>query len=234
MVQTRKLTLIGTAPPVIPPRPATQSPRQGMTAIFTVGTSANGSLFYQWRLDNGSFQTHLSDGGNVSGSTTGTLTITNVSPANVGAYSVVVSNSAGVVTSSDAFLSIIPWRPILTLQPVSQTVLPGQTVTLTAAAVGDQPLYYLWQQNGVNLAHCRNISGSATSALTIQNATAANAGTDTVIVTNAQGSTPTSNAVLTVPSVTTAGTTMATLHSFSSGSDGSNPNGLLQGPDGNF
>src|SRR5260370_42523948 len=172
MVQTRKLTLIGTAPPVIPPRPATQSPRQGMTAIFTVGTSANGSLFFQWRLDNGSFQTNLSDGGDISGSTTGALTITNVSPANVGAYSVVVSNSAGVVTSSDAFLSIIPWRPILTLQPVGQTVLPGQTVTLTVAAVGHQPMSYLWHQNGVTLADGGRISASASTALTPRNHTA--------------------------------------------------------------
>ena len=63
------------------------------------------------------YQTNLTDGGSISGSGTATLTVSNVSPANVGAYSVVITNAAGSATSTVAFLGIVPWRPVITVQP---------------------------------------------------------------------------------------------------------------------
>ncbi len=232
--QSRQVALAVVAPPVITSQPTSQTVFEGATAIFSVGTATNGFLFYQWQLDNGRYLTNLTDGGNISGAATSTLTLSDVSAANVGAYSVIVSNVAGVVTSSNAFLTLVPWRPIITAQPVSQTALPGQTVTLTVAAVGTEPLFYHWRRSGTNLTDGGNISGAATSTLTLANVSPADTATYSVLVSNALGSATSTGATLTVPSVTAPGTTLAMLHSFTGGNDGANPNGLVQGTNGNF
>ena len=57
----------------------------------------NGSLSYQWRL-NGT--------NSLPGATNASLTITNVSGANAGSYTVVVSDSLGSVTSAVATLTV--------------------------------------------------------------------------------------------------------------------------------
>ena len=72
-----------------------------MTATFSVETASNALLSYQWQFDNGSGPTNLTDSGGITGSATSSLTIDNVSPADVGSYSVIVSNAAGLVTSSN-------------------------------------------------------------------------------------------------------------------------------------
>ena len=113
-------------------------------------------------------------------------------------------------------------------------MLAGQTVTFTVAAVGNQPLSYLWQRNGTNLSDGGNISGSATSSLTLHSASLADAGTYSVVVGNADGVAASSGAVLTVTAITAPGTTLTTLYSFTGGNDGGNPNGLLRVANGSF
>lgn len=232
--QSRQISLNVDASPVIILQPVNQTVMEGVTAIFTVGTASNGALTYQWRQDNGMYLTNLTDGGNVFGSTTSMLTVSNVLPAKVGAYSVMVSNVVGVAVSSNAFLTIVPWRPVITAQPESQAALPGQNVTLTVTAVGSQPLAYQWLENGTNLTDVGNHSGSTTSTLTINNVTAANASTYSVVVTNALGTATSSEAVLSVASVATPGVSISTLYSFTGGYDGGNPNGLMQSTNGLF
>ena len=149
--QSRQVSLDIVAPPVITAQPTNQTVFQGMTASFTVGIANSASCSYQWRYDNGQYVTNLIDGGNVSGSATSTLVISDAMPADAGAYSVIVSNAAGSVSSSNAFLAVLPWRPVITAQPSSQTVLAGERVTFTVAAAGIEPLFYLWQRNGISL-----------------------------------------------------------------------------------
>lgn len=75
------------------------------TATFTVvATSGNGSgLSYQWQEYNGTSWDNLSDGGNVSGTQTATLTITNVQVADhLRTFRVAVTNSFNTVTSGPA------------------------------------------------------------------------------------------------------------------------------------
>jgi uncharacterized repeat protein (TIGR03803 family) len=234
LAQSRQVDLDIVAPPVITLQPTNQTVFQGMTAAFTVATANGASCSYQWQYDNGLSVTNLADGGNISGSATSTLVISNASPANAGAYSVIVSNAGGAVSSSDAFLAVFPWRPVITSQPSNQTVLAGETVTFTVAAVGSQPLFYLWQRNGTYLNDDGNISGSSSGTLTIRSASLADAGTYSVIVGNADGLTASAGAVLTVISVTAPGTTLTALYSFTGGTDGGNPNGLLRVANGGF
>jgi hypothetical protein len=82
------------------PVPVAKYPTE--TAQFTVTAQGNAPLVYQWRKGG----VNLADGGNLSGSTTTNLTITNIVSGNAGNYDVVVTNSIGGVTSIVASLTI--------------------------------------------------------------------------------------------------------------------------------
>ena len=225
--QSRLAKLAVVTPPTITSQPSSQAVFEGASESFSVGIASNAQVFYQWQFDNGMFATNLADGGSVFGSASGTLTVNNTSSTNVGAYSVVVSNAAGAVVSSNAFLTIVPWRPVLTLQPVNQTALPGETIVFTASAVGSQPLQYRWRGNGTNLSDSATIFGAATSNLTLASVSTASTGTYSVVVSNALGSVASTGAVLSVNAIATSGAALASLYSFTGGVDGASPNGLM-------
>ncbi|HEY1663456.1 MAG TPA: choice-of-anchor tandem repeat GloVer-containing protein [Verrucomicrobiae bacterium] len=90
--------------PYIICQPLKQAVVIGSTATFNVIADGLSPYCYQW-LENG---TNLTDDGNILGSTTDTLTLTNISTFDIGNYSVVISNAFGTVTSSVASLQIIP------------------------------------------------------------------------------------------------------------------------------
>jgi uncharacterized repeat protein (TIGR03803 family) len=235
-VQRRQVALAIVAPPLITSQPANQAALEGMTATFSVGTATNALLSYQWRFNSASGLTNLTDRGGISGSVTPSLTIGNVSPGDVGAYTVMVTNAAGSVTSSSASLTITTGQaPVIVSGPASQTILPGAIATFTVSAAGDQPLSYFWQMNGSNLTDTGNIHGSATATLTIANATVANSGSYSMVVTNSSGSVTSALAVLNLTGVTTLGGSLQTLYSFTTNSLGCLPfAGLIQANNGRF
>jgi len=233
--QARQVTLAVVTPPAITQQPGNQALLEGETAQFNVVTASNALMFYQWQLDNGRSVTALQDGGRVSGSQSSTLVIANVAPTNQGAYSVIVSNAAGVAVSVNAYLAILPWRPVIRQQPASQTVLPGAPATFTVAAVGTHPFGYRWRFNGTNLVDGPNISGSATDTLTLLSTASSMVGNYSVVVSNALGSTPSANAALNLTPVTAPGVDLASIYSFDSVSSGASPYGpLVLAKDGNF
>ena len=85
-----------------------------------------------------------------------------------------------------------PMPPLILTQPANQTVTVGASASFTASAGGTPPLSYQWQFNGTN------IGGADGSVLLLTNAQLAQAGSYSVVVTNALGSAISSNAVLTV------------------------------------
>jgi hypothetical protein len=93
----------------------------------------------------------------------------------------------------------MPTAPVITGQPQSASILPGQTVSFSVTATGSSPLAHQWRFNGTD------ISGATSSALTLAPALATNAGTYSVWVTNGYGTALSSNAVLGVLVATTAG-----------------------------
>ncbi len=86
-----------------------------------------------------------------------------------------------------------PSPPVITVQPTNQTVLVGGTAMFTVTVTGATPLSYQWTFNATNL-----LAGATNALLTLTNVQLAQAGNYTVQVTNALGSTLSSNAVLTV------------------------------------
>lgn len=85
-----------------------------------------------------------------------------------------------------------PSAPVITSQPVSQTVMIVGPVTFSVSASGWLPPTYQWRKNSVNLA------GATESSFTVTGVQAGDSGQYNVVVMNASGAAVSSNAVLTV------------------------------------
>ena len=92
----------GNLPPIIIIQPTSRTNFVGTTAAFSVAAVGSPSLNYQWQRSS----TNLPDGGDISGSTTSTLTLNNVSLPDGGNFQVVITNSYGAVTSVVATLTV--------------------------------------------------------------------------------------------------------------------------------
>ena len=86
----------------------------------------------------------------------------------------------------------VPTPPTLISQPTNQTVASGNTVRFAVTANGSFPLSYQWSFNETN------IIGATNNSLSLANVDLSQSGDYAVLVTNAYGSVPSSNAVLTV------------------------------------
>jgi alpha-tubulin suppressor-like RCC1 family protein len=175
-------------PPSITAQPQSRTNVTGTTGSFAVTAAGTAPLAYQWRLN-----------GTPLGSATGaSYAITNVQGTHAGAYTVVVTNMAGSVTSVVAALTVLT-PPSITAQPQSRTNVAGTTASFSITAAGTTPLAYQWRLNGTPL-------GSATgTSYAITNVQAAHAGDYTVVVANMAGSVTSVVAALTVvtpPSIT--------------------------------
>lgn len=103
-----KLNYIETAAPTIVNHPLSQSIMETKPVTFTVSASGVG-LTYQWQFNNV----------NINGATAATYTIPNVTAANAGAYKVIVTNTAGNVTSNPATLTVTPFSNAPTVSIVA-------------------------------------------------------------------------------------------------------------------
>ena len=82
--------------PAILTQPSSRTNNVGTLATFSISAIGNAPLTYQW-TKNGA---PLANAGNVSGATATSLSLANVSAADAAGYAVVITNSAGSVTSS--------------------------------------------------------------------------------------------------------------------------------------
>ncbi len=87
--------------------------------------------------------------------------------------------------------------PKITQQPTNIASVQHSNCTFIAAA-GPQSATYQWQKNGVNLVNGGQISGVASTAITIANLSLADAGSYTVVASNSYGSVTSSPAILVV------------------------------------
>jgi len=168
-----------TASPTLLSDVSDQTACAGSSASFSVTACGTPPLSYQWRK-NGA---NLSDSGHFAGSHTSTLTVSNVSIADLSPYDVVITNAFGATVSSAANLFVNPCPPVITQQPMSVSPTQGRTTTFTVTAVGTPPLNYQWSFNLTNI-----LSGATNTTYTISSAQPANAGLYSVVVANAYGS----------------------------------------------
>src|SRR6185369_9275901 len=111
-------------------------------------------------------------------------------------YTVLVSNSAGSITSSNAVLTVL--SPIsIASQPANQTNNAVTTATLSVGVTGSNPQFQ-WRKNNTNISNGGNISGATTTALTIANLLKADVGSYSVVVTNVLNSVTSAMAFLEV------------------------------------
>lgn len=82
--------------PVITTHPASQSVQVGQPATFSVTATGSAPLSYQWRKGTSP----------IANATSASYQIASVGAGDAGTYNVVVSNSAGSVTSNDATLTV--------------------------------------------------------------------------------------------------------------------------------
>ncbi|HTV39256.1 MAG TPA: immunoglobulin domain-containing protein [Candidatus Sulfotelmatobacter sp.] len=175
-------------PPVITSlQPPIQTNNATTTAQFAVNVTGTAPFTYQWIKITPTLTNVLADGGNISGSTSNVLTITNVLAADQAEYLVTVSNPAGTVTN-DGMLFVID--PAIFVQPIGQTNFTGSTVTFSVTAAGTSPLSYQWFQNGSPL------FGANSNVLTLTHLADSDAGAYTVVISNSVGSVTSSQAVL--------------------------------------
>lgn len=175
-------------------QPTGRAANQGATVSFTASASGNNGFTYQWQK-NGS---PLSNGGNVSGATTDTLTLSNIQAADEAAYSLVAS-SPGVtpVTSRVASLDVLG-APEITQDPVAQTVDFGGYAVFIGAATGATPLNYQWYYGTTALTNGPGVSGATTNTLTLTNIDFNDAGQYSLKATNGLGDDTSSSVTLTV------------------------------------
>ena len=159
--------------PVITRHPTNQLVASNGVAQFSVDAVGGGQLSYQWRKN----------GVALDGATGATLSMGPVSMELEGAYSVVVSDANGSVESRPAQLAVaIP--PVFVLQPVSQTVNVGDSVTFTVSVTGNPlPFGFEWRRGFVSLAS--NTVNSATATFTLTDVRTNDAGQYRVICRNA-------------------------------------------------
>jgi hypothetical protein len=131
----------GITAPFIVIQPQNQTAPESSTVGFNVYCAGIAPTTYQWRFN----------GTNIAGATTSALSVTNIQPTNGGNYSVVLSNAAGFVISSNGLLSVRipdpiafePFAPAISSYTpgsnlVGQTNAEGRT-WLAAGPAGVQP-----------------------------------------------------------------------------------------------
>ncbi len=146
--------------PVIVTSPASRTNVTGATATFTVSATGQ-NLTYRW-LKNAT--NALIDGATISGTSSATLTISNVAPADAGNYSVLVTNLAGAATSATAILTVT-----LTNTSVGQFFADDFTRTNIAPWIAPSGT---WQINA------GNVKGGPNTLQTYANAYITNSWTD--------------------------------------------------------
>lgn len=206
-------------PPPPPPPPAnvipqfslhpviSQSVTAGATVLLTAAASGAPDPTFQWQKN----------GVAIAGATNTSLTLTGVTESDSGTYTIAASNVAGTVVSNGSLLTVsalpVPpppppappppppppgaanSAPSIMVQPASlQTVVAGNSATLSVMAAGYPAPGFQWRKNSVP------IGGATGATLSLPSITAADAAVYSVVVSNPLGTAVSANATLVVHS----------------------------------
>lgn len=167
--------------PVVTKQPANITAVSGSTVTFSISYTGTPKPVFQWCKDNVP----------INNETNSSLTLINISVSDVGKYSVLLKNMAGVTASADGTLTVLV-PPTITIQPISQAINAGESVTFICEASGYPALNFQWRKDGVDL------NGQTSNTLTINNATLNDVGDYELAIDNLVGSIVSDSVHLTV------------------------------------
>lgn len=155
--------IVDNADPAITREPSSQRVLIGATATFTVVATGSSALSYQWLRDG----TNLVNGGNISGATTPTLTVSNAQSTDATIYSVTVTKVANGATanSQSVRLRVLPPaefancldNPSFELDVIAFQTVPEPWVNFTGSALLSGPEFiYGNAQDGSNVVQVYN------------------------------------------------------------------------------
>lgn len=131
-VTSYSATLTVDVPPTITVQPVSDTVDAGSVAIFHAVATGTMPIAYQW----------YRNGASIPGAVASTYTTeATASGDNGAAFTAMATNVAGKATSAVAVLTVNV-GPVITMQPVSETVTAGQTATLNVTATGTNPMTY--------------------------------------------------------------------------------------------
>jgi len=164
----------------------------GNTAFPAVTATGTQPFSYQWYFGS---QMLADDGVKYYGSTSSSLTISNLVAGDAGNYYVVVINAAGTATNLADVLTVKYHLPTINAgQPQSVTTFVGLTTSLTANQTGGtQPVAFQWYRGAQMLTDAGDFSGSATPTLTINASSTGDSGTNYFVVASNGGGSVTSS-----------------------------------------
>jgi hypothetical protein len=169
-------TTVTVSAPVIVTQPVNQNVCVNSSATLSV--IANYAASYQWNFN----------GAPIPGATSSSYFIASATTANAGNYTVTVTNPAGSVTSNIAQVVV---GVSITSNPVSLSILTGQTATFSVAAAGEAPFSYQWYVIAPGGSSGTAIAGATSSTYTTPAETVNQNGSQFyVTVSNACGVTP--------------------------------------------
>ncbi|MDA3865156.1 MAG: T9SS type A sorting domain-containing protein, partial [Salinivirgaceae bacterium] len=160
----------------------------GETVNFTVTATGTGLLSYVWKKG----ATILSDGGDISGAATNSISIANIQAGDAGAYTCEVTDECNNTEISAEGVLDIPTAVNIVSQPTPLAICEGEEAQFTVSATGDG-LSYQWKKGSANV-------GTDLPTYTIVSALVADSDDYTCVVSGACGGQTTSVATLTVMS----------------------------------
>jgi alpha-tubulin suppressor-like RCC1 family protein len=174
-------------PLAITQQPQSQTNFVSGTAALGVTVQGIEPLHYRWQVD----------GADLAGATNSILILTNLRFSDTGVYSVIISNAYGTIVSSNATLTVVP--SLIITQPSNQVTFVGGVAEFGVAAQGIEPISFQWKFNGADL------DGATNAALSIASVRQDQAGSYSVVLSNAVGVARSSDAILSVVVVAALG-----------------------------
>ncbi|HEX7816189.1 beta-1,3-glucanase family protein [Dyella sp.] len=166
------------APIVIQQAPQAVNVDAGQSAHFAVSATGSPTINYQWLKNNQP----------IAGAQSPSYDTPVLTTADNATYSVTVSNPVNQITTTPVALTVNAARPpVVTQDPVSVVINPGQPATFSVSVTGSAPFHYQWTKDGV-------VVGDDASTLTLAKVTPSDTGSYQVTVSNITGQTAVSKA----------------------------------------
>ena len=143
------------------------------------GVNGSQPITFQWKKD----------GVPIAGATYSNYYLSSVGQTDSGKYTLVATNVAGSASADVKVTVTPPGPPIITAQPVSQTVRAHTQAIFSVSAFGTGYVTYRWYVNGL-------ATNNTSTSYYVYSATPADAGTYAVTATNSYGTATSSTAYL--------------------------------------